>query len=162
MIRIVWIALLCLLSFGAVTAFKAIIGPASSTAVDQAARGRTQPHGALAKADKLQVTAARSNEPEPTASTDLAPQSSVSVPLATPASPPAAQSATLPIIVSRHWHDPYAIDTAIKPTAKNVASRRTSKSSDNVRPRPRNVKPCRSDAVGTVLRSLKISSDCET
>jgi hypothetical protein len=81
--------------------------------------------------------------------------------LATSTPLPGAQSATTSNIVSRHWHDPYAINTAIKHTAKNVAIRGTSIGLDNDRPRPRNVKPCRSDAVGAVLRSLKLSSDCD-
>ena len=160
--RIAWLVLFCSLALGAVTAFKAIIGPASSTAVDQEAAGVTEPYEALAKADKLQVTAIQPHEAQTTASAVLGPQSPVSGHLALPASPPVAQPAPFPNIVSRHWHDPYAIDTTLKPTAKYGVTRKTNNNADSDRQKVTTVKPCRSDAVGAVLRSLKLSTDCET
>jgi hypothetical protein len=167
MIRIVGLALfglfaLGLLAFGVVAALELSAGQAPSTAVNQAAVVATGQHEMLATDDKRPATAFQLSEPEAAILANLSSLSSVTSPLATSAPQPEAQPVTFPKLASRHWRDPYAAPMAIKTSAKPVTKLKTSKRLDRHRPRVTHAKPCQCNAIGTLLKSLKLSSDCWT
>jgi hypothetical protein len=150
-----------LLAFGVVAALELSAGPAPSTAVDQAAVVVTGQHEGLATNDKRPATAFQLSEPEAAIFANLSSPNSVTSALATSAPQPAAQPATFPELASRHGRDPYAAATAIKTSAKPVTKLKTSKRLDSHRPRVTHAKPRQCNA-RTLLKSLKLSSDCWT
>jgi hypothetical protein len=102
MFRTVWVALICLISLGALIATKVgIASLASADVSDVVTIAGSRPDQPLAKSDKLKVL---NNEPM-----------SVQTTLPPMAIPPAIDAATVPEppikIVSRHWHDPLAPKT---------------------------------------------------
>jgi hypothetical protein len=100
MFRTIWLALICLVSLGAMIAAKIGIASLASADVSDVAIARS-PDQPLMKSDKLKVVNNERNSPQPTL-----PPSAILSPkdLATTPEPGIK-------IVSRHWHDPLAPKT---------------------------------------------------
>ena len=126
----------------------AVVQPLAETAVDI-----SDSHGALAKADRLEITAASSETPAQPALVDerISPSEGISI-----------GSSEAPRIINRHRHDPKSkkVATAALPKSKPKAtdikrttiSERSKGASDT--------EPCRLSAFGGLRKALN-SVDCE-
>src|SRR5258708_4234014 len=161
MMRTVWLALFLLAGLVVMAALKVGTAPASppeNATHDQTTTGMilaqdTLTQDTLTKSDRLDVTYVNQSmaaEPAPPIA-------------AVPPEPPSSKPKTITKIVSRHWHDPNAKNTAVSSPSRQTKNR-VPKKGDNVdRTKPAaEVKPCRTDAFGSMLRSLKLSPECET
>jgi hypothetical protein len=117
MIRTIWLAAVCLAALGAVTAGK--VFTSAATIHETLADGVTVDAGLiqepLTKADRLQITYVHQEAPAESALQPIEP-----VVLDVPYSVSREETN----IVSRHWHDPNAMNSA---TAKSKQFRRTVK-----------------------------------
>jgi hypothetical protein len=166
MIRTVWLATICLAVLSALAVAKALKTPADAIVAerptDQMPVGTGLAQDTLSKADRLEITYVRQ---------EILPQSTVQ-----PTEPfvPAVSSTTLPIetkIISRHWHDPNATTSPpakpkqAKQTGTNkskIVDRKGGQAADRSKP-TEPMKPCsRPGAFGDLLRSLNLSTACDS
>jgi hypothetical protein len=165
MIRTIWLAAVCLAVVGAVAvgrAYKTTATPtAHETPANTATAGADLIREPLIKADRLQITPVR--------------QEALADPASQPINPvvPDVQksvSSEETIIVSRHWHDPSAMNA----TSKSRQFRRTetarkgrsaadprSGQTDHAKPAAQ-IRPCNRTGVGDFLRSLNLSPACDS
>lgn len=165
MIRTVWLATICLAMLSVLALGKALMPRADAVVTERPAEPTTVGAGliqdTLSKADRLEIIYVR--QEVPTAS------------ILQPAAPlvPAVASVPPPVenkIIGRHWHDPNALSaSATKPKpVKQTAFDKKSKTADRKgqaadRSKPTEpAKPCRPGAFGDLLRSLNLSSACES
>jgi hypothetical protein len=163
MIRTIWLATICLAVLSTLAAGKAVMTRtvSSATPTDLTMLGTAPTQDALGKADRLEITYVRQEIP---AASVLQPTEPV-VPAV--ASPPPVQNK----IISRHWRDPNAFSSAIKPkqarqtgsgNKDKIVDRKGNQAADRSKP-AQPVKPCsRPGAVGDLLRSLNLSPACES
>ncbi|MGY2907848.1 hypothetical protein [Bradyrhizobium sp. URHC0002] len=157
MLRMVLLGLLIPLGVGVLAAMELGTSPRSAVAVVQPLAetgvGISDSHGALAKADRLEITAASSETPAQPAPVDerISPSEGTSIGSSEP-----------PRVINRHRHDPKSKKVAaaappkskpkpsdIKRTALSERSRATN-----------NTEPCRLSAFGGLRKALN-SVDCE-
>jgi hypothetical protein len=167
MIRTIWLAVACLAVLGAAAVGKVVKTTATLTTKEKPADGATVGAGPiqapLIKADRLQITYGRQEAPAESALQPIEP----SVPEV-----PNSVSPEETNIVSRHWHDPNATNSA---TAKSKQFRQTvtakkdksaadpkgSQAADHAKPGAQ-TKPCNRTGVGDFLRSLNLSPACDS
>jgi|ERR1700732_1566588 hypothetical protein len=170
MIRTVWLALACLAVLGTLAVGKASFPPppdapaSAQGSANEATIGRKDfTQDTLAKGDRLQITYVHQEIPAGPASQST----EAFIPPVSTIVPPVERK-----IISRHWHDPYAVAGS---GAKSKQSKRTvttekgksadskgSQASDQSKPAEQ-VKPCsRTGALGDVLRSLSLSPPCDS
>ena len=173
MLRMVLLGLLIPLGVGVLAAMElrtpprsavAVVQPVAETAVDI-----SDSHGALAKADRLEIAAASGETPAPANNEPPAPVSSappVQPALAdervTPSEGITTGSAEPPRVIKRHRHDPKPRKVAMaahpKPKPKAIEPRRTV-----ISERPKaasDTGPCRLSEFGGLRKALN-SLDCE-
>jgi hypothetical protein len=165
MIRTVWLAAASLAVLGVMAGGRALTLPVAPPIPDTLVVGNTvgadAGHGALIKADRLEVTYVRQETPTQPA------------PLLTEPSVPQIRSGASPVetnIVSRHWHDPSDKKSSTPgstPSRQLTAIKKGrpadpggSQAADRSR-HTESTKPCgRTSAFGDVLRSLNLSPAC--
>ena len=163
MIRTVWLAAACLVVLGAIAAGKVAKAPAAQTTeekpVDRATVGADLVQEPLIKADRLEVTYVRQEKPsQPT----LRPSDPI-VPEVPKLISPAETK-----IVSRHWHDPNAINLSTaksKRTAKkgkSTAHSIDSQAEDRSKPSEQTKRCDRTAAFSGLLRSLNLAPACDS
>jgi len=141
MIRIVWLATICLAVLSALAVGKALMTRADSAIAERPTdlttigAGLTQ--DTLSKADRLQITYVREEVPGPSA---LQPTESV-VPAVSSVTPAVENK-----IISRHWHDPNPFSSAAKSkqsrqTASNNKNKTADRKDNQVADRSKPVKP---------------------
>lgn len=163
MIRTVWIATACLVVLGAMAAGKVAKAPAAQTADEKPVAAATVDANLarepLIKADRLEVTYVRLEKPS---------QSTLQ-----PIDPiiPEVQKMISPVetnIVSRHWHDPNAINSSAaysKRTAKKgkpAADSRDGQAADRSKPSEQTKRCDRTAAFGGLLKSLNLAPACDS
>ena len=157
MLRMVLLGLLIPLGVGVLAAMELRTPPRSAVAVVQPLAettvGISDSHGALAKADRLEITAASSETPAQPAPVDerISPSEGMSIGSSEP-----------PRVINRHRHDPKSkkVATAALPKSKpkptdikrTAISERSKGASDT--------EPCRLSAFGGLRKALN-SVDCE-
>ena len=158
MLRMVLLGLLIPLGVGVLAAMELRSPPRSAVAfvppLAETGVSISDSHGALAKADRLEITAASSEtpaEPAPVVDERISPSEGISIGSSEP-----------PRVINRHRHDPKSKKVATaalskskpKPTdIKRTAISERSKA-------PNNTEPCRLSAFGGLRKALK-SADCE-
>jgi hypothetical protein len=164
MIRTVWLVAVCLVVFGAVVVGKVAKTPVpknDETAVDGATVGADLIQEPLTKADRLEITYVREEGSTQSALQPIEPI----VPEAQKAiSPPETH------IVSRHWHDPNALNSSAPKSGqaitvrkgKAAADSRGSQVTDRSKPSEQ-VKRCeQTTAFSGLLRSLNLAPACNS
>jgi hypothetical protein len=160
MIRTVWLAAASLAVLGGMAGGRALTTPVAPPISDTLVVGNTigadTGHGALVKADRLEVTYVRQETPTPPAL------------LSTEPSVPQIRSETN--IVSRHWHDPSdkKSSTSGSTLSRQLAAIKKGRPADpggsqaaDRSKHTESTKPCsRTSAFGDVLRSLNLSPAC--
>src|SRR5258708_7180280 len=155
MIRTAWLDAFCLAGLGAVVAIEIGATPAPSlieAALDQTTIGTGSGQDTLTKADKLEISYVRQ-------AVEIKP-----VGLSAKVPPETSLPSPTPItkIASRHWHDPNAKSIPATTPHQKPSGKESKKGAKGDRPKATAVvKPCRSDAFGGLLRSLKLSPECE-
>jgi hypothetical protein len=157
MLRMLLLGLLIPLGVGVLAAMELRTPPRTAVAVVQPLAettvGISDSHGALAKADRLEITYAKSEPPTLSGPVD----ERISPPEATPIGSPEA-----PRMINRHRHDPKTkkVTTAAlrkakakTPDVKRTAIPERSKAASDT-------EPCRLSAFGGLRKALN-SSDCE-
>ena len=157
MLRIVLLGLLVPLGVGVLAAMELRAPPCSAVAVVQPLAERTvgisDSLGALAKADRLEVTAASNETPAQPALVD----EGISPPEGISNGPP-----EFPTVINRHRHDPKPrkVTTAALPKSKPKATD-IKRATISERPKtPTDTEPCRLSAFGGLRKALN-SIDCE-
>jgi outer membrane biosynthesis protein TonB len=157
MLRMMLLGLLIPLGVGVLVAMELRTPPRSAVAVVQplaeTAVGISDSHRALAKADRLEITAATSETPAQPALVDerISPSEGITVGSSDP-----------PRVVNRHRHDPKSkkVATAALPKSKpkptNIKRTTISERSKAAN----NTEPCRLSAFGGLRKALN-SVDCE-
>ena len=157
MLRMVLLGLLIPLGVGVLAAMELRTPPRSAVAVVQPPAetgvGISDSHGALAKADRLEITAASSQTPAQPALVDerISPSEGITVGSSDP-----------PRMINRHRHDPKSkkVATAALPKSKpkptDIKRTTTSERSKAAN----NTEPCRLSAFGGLRKALN-SADCE-
>jgi hypothetical protein len=163
MIRTVWLAAACLGVLGAMATGKVAKAPAGQATDENPSVGTTVDadleREPLAKADRLEVIHVR--------------QEKQSHPLlqSIDSIVPEAQNTISPVetnIVSRHWHDPNALNLSAansKRTAKKgkpAAVSKEGQAADRSKPSEQTKRCDRSAAFGGLLKSLNLASDCDS
>jgi hypothetical protein len=155
MLRMMMLGLLIPLGVGVLAAME-LKTPARSAAVPvravaEIAAGISEPRGALAKADRLEVAAASIETPAQSALVD----ERNSLPKGTSVGP-----SEPPRMINRHRHDPKPkkLTTAAAPKSKKADVKLTTTSER--RKAAGNTEPCRLSAFGGLLKALG-SADCE-
>jgi len=157
MLRMVLLGLLIPLGVGVLAAMELRTPPRSAVAVVQPLAetgvGISDSQGALAKADRLQITAASSETPAQPALFDerISPPEGISIGSSEP-----------PRVINRHRHDPKSkkVVTAARPKSKpkpTVIKRTTISERSKA---ANNTEPCRLSAFGGLRKALN-SVDCE-
>jgi hypothetical protein len=157
MLRMMLFGLLIPLGVGVLAAMELRTPPRRAVAVVQPLAetvvGSSDSHGALAKVDRLEITAASSETPAPPAPVDerISPSERIGIGSSAP-----------PRVINRHQHDPKSkkVATAALPKSKPKAtdikrttiSERSKGASDT--------EPCRLSAFGGLRKALN-SVDCE-
>jgi hypothetical protein len=164
MMRTVWLATTCLAVLGTLAVGKALttpVAPANADrAVDEATVGTDFNQDTLAKGDRLEITYVHQETPAQAAASQ--PTEAFGPP--TPAIAPPVKTK----IISRHWHDPNAtpLSNARSKQAREAVATKKGKSVDQAAGRSKSiepVKPCnRTGAFGDLLRSLNLSSACDS
>lgn len=157
MLRMVLLGLLIPLGVGVLAAMELRTPPRSAVAVVQplaeTSVGISASHGALAKADRLEIIAASSETPvQPTPVDEhISPSEGISVGSSEP-----------PRVINRHRHDPKSKKVATaalpKPKPKPTDIKRTTISARSKA--ANNTEPCRLSAFGGLRKALN-SVDCE-
>jgi hypothetical protein len=163
MIRTVWLTAACLVVLGAMAAAKVAKAPAAQTTDEKPVVGATVDadlaQEPLIKADRLEVTYVRQEKPS---------QSTLQ---AIDLIVPAVQKTISPAetnIVSRHWHDPNAINSSAaksKRTAKkgkSAADSSDSQAADHSNPNEPTKRCDRTAAFSGLLRSLNLAPACDS
>jgi hypothetical protein len=167
MVRTTWLAAGCLAALGAVAVGKVVKTTATPTTnmrpVDGAIVGAGPTQEPLVKADRLQITYVRQEAPTESASQLIEPV----VP-----DVPNSVSPEETNIVSRHWHDPNATNSATAKSkklgrtltakkGKSTADPRGGRAADHAKPGAQ-TKPCNRTAVGDFLRSFNLAPACDS
>jgi hypothetical protein len=157
MLRMVLLGLLIPLGVGVLAAMELRTPPRSAVAVVQplaeTAVGISDSHGALAKADRLEITATSSETPAQPALVDerISPSEDISIGSSEP-----------PSVINRHRHHPKSkkvtIAAAPKSKPKKTDIKRTAISER--RKAASDTGPCRLSAFGGLRKALN-SNDCE-
>jgi hypothetical protein len=163
MIRTVWLAAGCFVVLGAMAAGKVAKAPAAQPTDENPVAGAIVDtdlaQEPLVKADRLVVTYAGQEKPGRSTLQPIGPVA------------PEIQKPILPDdtnIVSRHWHDPNAINSSAaksKRTAKNgksAADSRDSQAADRSKPSEQTKRCDRSAAFNGLLRSLNLAPACDS
>jgi hypothetical protein len=118
MIRTIWLATICLAVLSTLAVGKAVMTRTPSSAperpADRMTSGADLTQDTLGKADRLEITFVRQEVP---ATSALQPTEPVVPAVASAPPPPVANK-----IISRHWHDPNAFSSAIKPKQTKQAA----------------------------------------
>ena len=157
MLRMVLLGLLIPLGVGVLAAMELRAPPRSAVAVDQplaeTAVGISDSHRALAKADRLEITAASSETPAQPALVDerISPSEGITIGSSEP-----------PRVINRHRHDPKPKKVAAvalpKPKPKATEPKRTTISERSKG--ASDTGPCRLSEFGGLRKALN-SADCE-
>ncbi|MEH2559897.1 hypothetical protein V1286_007426 [Bradyrhizobium algeriense] len=163
MLRMMLFGLLIPLGVGVLAAMELRTPPRRAAAVVQPVAetvvGISDSHGALAKVDRLEITAASSEAPVPPAPVDerISPSERVS-----PSEGIGIGSSAPPRVINRHQHDPKSkkVATAALPKSKPKATdiKRTTISERSKG--ASETEPCRLSAFGGLRKALN-SVDCE-
>jgi hypothetical protein len=163
MIKTVWLATICLAVLSALAVAKTLKTSADAIVAERPTDQMTVSMGLaqdpLSKADRLEITNVR--------------QETLPHPAVQPTGPfvPAVSSTTLPTetkIISRHWHDPNAINSSVaksKRTAKkgkSAADSSDSQAADRSKPNEPTKRCDRTAAFGGLLRSLNLAPACDS
>jgi hypothetical protein len=161
--RTVWLAAACLVLLGAMAAAKVAKVPAAETPgakpIARATVDADLTREPLIKADRLEVTYARQEEPSQSALQSIDPIA------------PEVKKTISPAetnIVSRHWHDPNAISSSVpnsKRTAKKrkpAADSRDSHALDGSKPSEQTRRCDHTAAFSGLLRSLNLAAACDS
>jgi hypothetical protein len=165
MIRTVWLAAACLAVLGVVAVGKTLTAPAtlppSEMLVDRTTVGAGLAQEAMIKADRLEITYVRKEEPTESALQPIDPIF------------PEAQKAISPPgthIVSRHWHDSNALNSSAPKSRQTITARKAKAAADSRgsqvtdRSKPsEQVKRCdQTTAFTGLLRSLNLAPACDS
>jgi hypothetical protein len=165
MIRTVWLGAACLAVLGVMAVGKSLTAPAtlrpSEMLVDRTTVGAGLAQEAMIKADRLEITYVRKEEPTESA---LQPIDQI-IPEAQKAiSPPETH------IISRHWHDSNALNSSAPKSRQTITVRRAKAAADSRgsqvtdRSKPsEQVKRCdQTTAFTGLLRSLNLAPACNS
>ena len=169
MIRTVWLAAVCLVVLGAMAVGKVaktpVVPTTDETTVDGATVGASLLQEPLTKADRLEVTYVRQGRPSQSE------KQSQSILQPIDLIVPEVQKTISPLetnIVSRHWHDPNAMNSLAaksKRTAKNGKSAvdsRDSQAAGHSRPSEQTKRCDRTGAFNGLLKSLNLAPACDS
>jgi hypothetical protein len=157
MLRMVLLGLLIPLGVGVLAAMELRTPPRAAVTVVQPLAettvGISDSHGALAKADRLEVTYAKSEAP-----TEPGPV----VERISPSEATTVGSPEAPRIINRHWHDPKAkrVTTAALPKSKLTTTHIKRTSIPDRSKAAGDTEPCRLSAFGGLRKALNLSG-CE-
>jgi hypothetical protein len=156
MLRMVLLGLLIPLGVGVLAAMELRTPPRRAVAVVQPPAetvvGISDSHDALAKADRLEITAASSETPAPPALVDerISPPEGIRIGSSVP-----------PRVINRHRHDPKSKKVATAALAKSKPKATDIKRTTiSERSKGAGTEPCRLSAFGGLRRALN-SVDCE-
>ena len=157
MLRMVLLGLLIPLGIGVLAAMELRSPPRSAVAVVQPPAettvGISDSHGALAKADRLEITAASSETPAQPALVDerISPSEGIRIGSSEP-----------PRVINRHRHDPKSkkVATAALPKSKPTATDIKRTAIPDRSKAASDTEPCRLSAFGGLRKALN-SSGCE-
>jgi hypothetical protein len=153
-------AILIVVGVGILVAMELGTPPRTARAVNeplvaQSTVGIGDSRDTLTKADRLEISYVRNEEPaQPISFVERMP----------PANSTPIISREAPKIINRRWHDPNAKKVAVappKPRPKNPDSKRVT-NTDRSKAVVDVNKPCRPNAFDSFLKALNLSPDCET
>ena len=155
MLRMVLLGLLIPLGVGVLAAMELRTPPRAAVTVVQplAETGISDSHGALAKADRLEITYAKSETPTQPGLVDERISPSEATPIGSPEAPR---------IINRHRHDPKTkkVTTAALPKSKPKTADIKRTAIPDRSKAASDTEPCRLSAFGGLRKALN-SSDCE-
>lgn len=157
MLRMMLLGLLIPLGVGVLAAMELKTSPRTTVAVVQPLAettvGISDSRSALAKADRLEITYAKTETPTPPSLVDERPSPPETLPIVSPETPR---------IISRHWHDPKAkkIATAALPKSKPKATDIRRAAIPDRSKAGSNIESCRLSAFGGLRKALNLSG-CE-
>ncbi len=157
MLRMMLLGLLIPLGVGVLAAMELRTPPRTTVAVVQPLAettvGISDSRGALAKADRLEITYAKTETPTPPSLVDEGPSPSEAPPIVAPEAPR---------IISRHWHDPKAkkVATPALPKSKPKATDIKRAAIPDRSKADSSIESCRLSAFGGLRKALNLSG-CE-
>ena len=166
MIRTVWLAIACLAVLGALGIGKALTTPVAPATterpLEETTIGTDFGQETLTKADRLEIAYVRPEPPAPPVLQSVEP-------LRSPISSTVQQAE--PKIVSRHWHDPKApVSSAAKTKQtkqalmdkKSRPDPKRNQTADRVKSTEQPKPPCKTGPFSEFLKSLNLSSACDS